>query len=50
MDRFVATTKATQKQSSLLTFAVKVSPAFAHCHLEARDPWSSRRATPWRDS
>ena len=33
MERFVATTKATQKQSSILTFVVKASPAFVRLSL-----------------
>jgi len=33
---------------SQLKLATQLSTS--HCHLEARDPWSSRRATPWRES
>jgi len=43
MERFVATTKATQKQSSILTFAVKVSPTFVRLSLSPR---SKRPLTP----
>jgi len=34
--------------SSQLKLALQLCAS--HCHLEARDPWSSRRATPWRES
>jgi len=36
MERFVATTKATQKQSSILTFSVKPSPVFVSFSLPPR--------------
>jgi len=40
MERFVTTAKATQKQSSILLFAVKLAQhlSASHCHLEASDP------------
>ena len=43
MERFVAITKATQKQLSILTFTVKASPAFVRLSLP---PQSKRPLTP----
>ena len=43
MERFVATTMATQKQSSILTFVVKASPAFVHLSMP---PQSTRPFMP----
>jgi len=43
MEKFVATTKATQKQLSSLTFAVKASPTFVRLSLPPR---SKRPLTP----
>ena len=43
MEKFVATTKATQKQLSILTFAVEASPTFVRLSLPPR---SKRPLTP----
>jgi len=43
-----------QHRSSRLFFPsqLKLAPhlSASHCHFEARDPWSSSRATLWRES
>jgi len=51
MKRFVATTKATQKQSSIFAFMVKASLALSasHCHLEAlKRPLTPAKRGPGR--
>jgi len=50
MERFVATTKATQKQLSILTFVVKASPAVVCLSLppQSKRPLKFQVSYTWR--